>query len=229
VSPGGAAGGERAGELEIPAETILVAIGRVPNTSDLGLEVVGARLDDALRVVVDASRRAGPRVLAIGDVTPGPALAHKAIAEAEVAAATAAGKRAAFDPAAIPQVVFCDPEIASVGMTREEAVEAGAEVKGFRFLLAATGRAQTIGPSVPGHVEVVADAGGTVLGIHMAGPRVSELAGEAALAIEMGATLEDLALTIHPHPTFSEAIAESAWGALGNPLHAIARPPRRGR
>jgi dihydrolipoamide dehydrogenase len=229
ASPQGAAGGPRDGVLEIAAETILVAIGRVPNTSDLGLELVGARLDDALRVVVDPARRAGPRVLAIGDVTAGPALAHKAIAEAEVAAATASGKRAAFDPAAIPQIVFCDPEIASVGLTRDEAAAAGAEVKDFRFPLGASGRAQTIGPQVSGHVEVVADAGGVVLGIHMAGPRVSELAGEAALAIEMGATLDDLALTIHPHPTFSEAIAESAWGALGNPLHALARPSRRGR
>ena len=153
---------------------------------------------------------------------PGPALAHKAIAEAEVAAATAAGKRASFDPAAIPQIVFCDPEIASVGMTRDEAVTAGAEVESFRFPLSASGRAQTIGPAVAGHAEVVADGEGVVLGIHLAGPRVSELAGEAALAIEMGATLDDLALTIHPHPTFSEALAESAWGALGNPLHALA-------
>ncbi len=121
----GAAPGRGEGTIEIAAETILVAIGRVPNTDDLGLDVVGVELDGARRIVVDASRRAARRVLAIGDVTAGPALAHKAIAEAEVAAATAAGKRAAFDPAAIPQIVFCDPEIASVGMTRDEAVAAG--------------------------------------------------------------------------------------------------------
>jgi dihydrolipoamide dehydrogenase len=108
-------------------------------------------------------------------------------------------------------------------MTRDEAEAAGVEVTSFRFPLGASGRAQTIGPSVLGHAEVVAEAGkgGAVLGVHLAGPRVSELAGEAALAIEMGATLDDLALTIHPHPTFSEAIAESAWGALGSPLHAL--------
>ena len=220
----------RAGVFEVTAEAILVATGRVPNTGDLGLEVVGVVLDAAGRIVVDPSRRAARRVLAVGDVTAGPALAHKAIAEAEVAAATAAGKRAAFDPAAIPQIVFCDPEIASVGMTRDEAVAAlGGDAKVFRFPLGASGRAQTIGPAVPGHVEIVADGGGVILGLHLAGPRASELAGEAALAIEMGATLEDLALTIHPHPTFSEALAESAWGALGKPLHAIGAPRREGR
>jgi dihydrolipoamide dehydrogenase len=217
----GEGGGARA--LEIEAETLLVATGRVPNTHDLGLEVVGARLDDGQRIVVDASRRAARRVLAIGDVTAGPALAHKAIAEAEVAAATASGKRASFDPGAIPQVVFCDPEVASVGLTGDQAAALGAEVKSFRFPLGASGRAQTLGPALLGHVEVVAEADGAILGIHLVGPRVSELAGEAALAIEMGAALADLALTIHPHPTFSEAIAESAWGALGNPLHARGR------
>jgi dihydrolipoamide dehydrogenase len=216
------AGGGRSELIEVRAEAILVATGRVPNTDDLGLEVVGAKLDAAGRVVVDGSRRAARRVLAIGDVTAGPALAHKAIAEAEVAAATAAGRRASFDPAAIPQIVFCDPEIASVGRTREEAIAAlGDEVKTFRFPLGASGRAQTLGPAVLGHAEIVADPSGVVVGVHLAGPRASELAGEAALAIEMGATLDDLALTIHPHPTFSEALAESAWGALGNPLHAI--------
>jgi dihydrolipoamide dehydrogenase len=217
ASSGAAGPGE---PLEIEAETILVATGRVPNADDLGLDVVGVELDGGRRVVVDPSRRAGRRVLAIGDVTAGPALAHKAIAEADVAAATACGKRAAFDPAAIPQVVFCDPEIASIGRTAEEAVAAmGEEVKTFRFPLAASGRAQTLGPRRHGHVEIVADPGGVIVGLHLAGPHVSELAGEAALAIEMGATVEDLALTIHPHPTFSEALAESAWGALGNPLH----------
>ena len=217
----GSSGAANGGALEVAAEVVLVATGRVPNTDDLGLDVVGVRLDAAGRIVVDPSRRAARRILAIGDVTAGPALAHKAIAEAEVAAATAAGARAAFDPAAIPQIVFCDPEIASVGMTREEAVAAaGKDVKSFRFPLGASGRAQTLGPAVLGHVEIVADAESVVLGVHMAGPLVSELAGEAALAIEMGATLEDLALTIHPHPTFSEALAESAWGALGKPLHA---------
>ena len=214
-----------AGHLEIAAETVLVAVGRLPNTDELGLDVVGASLDSERRIVVDASRRAARRVLAIGDVTSGPALAHKAIAEAEVAAATAAGKRAAFDPAAIPQIVFSDPEIASVGMTRDEAVAAGAEVASFRFPLSASGRAQTIGAAVPGHVEVVADRGGALLGIHLAGPRVSELAGEAALAIEMGATLEDLSLTIHPHPTFSETINFAAEMFEGTITDLI--PPKK--
>ena len=131
----------------------------------------------------------------------------------EVAAAAAAGRPAAFDPATIPAVVFSDPEVATVGATREEAAAAGADVAAFRFRLAASGRALTLGRP-EGYVEVVADrSGGTVLGVHMVGPGVSELAAGAALAVEMAATVEDLALTIAPHPTLSEAVAEAATGA----------------
>jgi dihydrolipoamide dehydrogenase len=207
------------GESKLAAAVVLVSAGRRPNTDELGLEHTGVRLDATGLIAVDPSRRAGKDVYAVGDVTAGPPLAHKALAEAEVAATAAAGRPAAFDPAAIPIVVFSDPEVATVGATREQAAEAGAEARSFTFPLAASGRAATLGRSV-GQVEVVADGDGTVLGVHMAGPGAVELAAHAALAVETAATLEDLALTIAPHPTLSEGLAEAALGAAGRPRHA---------
>ena len=162
------------------------------------------------------------------------------MAEAEVVGARAGGDAAAaFDPAAIPQVVFSDPEVVTVGLTFDEATEQAvgqsAEAQGgtadgaprrFRFPFTASARARTLGAPA-GYTEVVADAAGTVLGVHLVGAHVSELAGEAALAVELAATVEDLAATIHPHPTMSEALAESALGVLGRPLHV--RATRGGR
>ena len=207
------------GENRLPADAVVVAVGRRPNTDALGLQQAGVRLDAAGLVPVDPTRRAAKGIYAIGDITAGPALAHKATAEAEVAALSAAGRPAAFDPATVPAVVFSDPEVATVGLTTEQATGAGAEVSTFTFPLAASGRAITLGRT-GGHVEVVAERGdGTVLGIHMVGPGVAELAFAAALAVEMGATVEDVALTIAPHPTISEAITEAAKGAAGRPLH----------
>jgi dihydrolipoamide dehydrogenase len=213
----------------VAAERIVVAVGRRPNVEGLGLE----HLPD-LRpsgpgglLGVGPDRRLAGRVLAIGDLTPGPALAHKATAEAEVAAHTVAGKAAAFDPAAIPAVVFSDPEVATVGLTTAGAKAQGIDARAFRFPLGASAKARILGDAA-GHVEVVADAEGTVIGVHMVGPHVSELAGEAALAIEMAATLEDLTAVIHPHPTMSEAVLEAALGAAGRPLHVhVDRRPQR--
>ncbi|MFN0090816.1 MAG: dihydrolipoyl dehydrogenase [Acidimicrobiales bacterium] len=213
---------------EVAADKVVVAVGRRPNTDDLGLEHTGAKLDPAGLVQVAPSRRAARTLLAIGDVTAGPALAHKATAESAVAAETAARRTAAFDPACIPAVVFSDPELATVGLTRDAAKAAGADVRAFRFPLSASSRARTLGDS-HGHVEVIADGDGTVLGVHIAGPNASELAGEAALAVEMAVTLDELAEVIHPHPSLSEAIGEAALGALGRPLHVRgARRPSPG-
>lgn len=208
-----------AGQQRVPADVVLVATGRQPNTDGLGLEVAGVKLAPTGLVAVGPSRLAARGVYAIGDITAGPALAHKATAEAEVAATAASGGRAAFDPATVPVVVYSDPELASVGATAEQAATAGADVVSFSYPLAASGRALTLGRP-EGHVEIVADrAGGTVLGVHMAGRGVSELAAGAALAVEMAATVEDLALTIAPHPTLSEALAEAARGAVrGSPI-----------
>ncbi|MEA3213943.1 MAG: dihydrolipoamide dehydrogenase [Acidimicrobiia bacterium] len=210
----------------VPAEVVVVAVGRVPAVGDLGLERAGVKLDERGLVRVDPARRtSNPRVLAIGDLTAGPALAHKATAEALVAALTAARKPASFDPAAIPQVVFSDPEVVSVGATAGELKAAGLEPLVFRFPFGASARARTLDRTT-GHVELVADAEQTVVGVHMVGAHVSELAGEAALAIEMAATVEELAGTIHPHPTLSEALAEAAHGALGMPLHVAVQRRR---
>ena len=214
------------GEERVAAETVVVAVGRRPNTDGLALDLVGARPDDGGVLVVDAARRAARNVYAVGDITPGPALAHKATAEAAVAAMSAAGRVAGFDPAVIPAVVFSDPEVVTVGLTPEQAVAAGADATTFTFPMAASGRALTLGHP-GGHVEVVAERdGGAVLGVHMVGRGVAELAAEAALAIEMGATVEDLALTIAPHPSLSETLAEAALGAAGRPLHVRTRSPR---
>ena len=226
ASPDQRQGGEGAGD-----GIVVVAVGRRPNTDALGLSQAGVRLDSDGRITVAADRRAAKDVYAIGDITPGPALAHKATAEADVAVTAAGGRPAAFDPATIPAVVFSDPQIATVGLTAEQAAEAGAEATTFRFPLSASGRALALGRP-EGYVEIVAErsggsAGGTVLGVHMVGAGVAELAAEAALAVEMGATTEDLALTIAPHPTLSEALAEAAMGALGRPLHVRRRKDSR--
>jgi dihydrolipoamide dehydrogenase len=217
------------GEARLPVDdggVVVVAVGRRPNTDALGLTGAGVPLDADGRVVVAPDRRAAPDVYAIGDITPGPALAHKATAEADVAVTAAGGRRAAFDPAAIPAVVFSDPQIATVGLTPEQATEAGADAVSFRFPLSASGRALALARP-EGYVEIVADrSGGTVVGVHMVGAGVAELAAEAALAIEMAATVEDVALTIAPHPTLSEALAEAAMGAGGRPLHVRRRKER---
>ncbi len=198
------------GGSRIEADAVIVAVGRRPNTDDLGLERAGVTCDPAGLVGVDRARRAAATVLAIGDVTAGPGLAHKASAEAEVAGAVAAGRRAEFDPACIPQVVFTDPQVASAGVTAAEAEKAGAAVETRRLPLTASARAVMSGETA-GMVELVAERGsGLLLGVHLVGPEAAELIAEAALAIEMGATVDDLALTVHPHPTLSESIAQAA-------------------
>ena len=210
------------GEIAVPATKVLVAAGRVPNTDDLGLEVAGIELTPSGHIEVGPDRRATPDILAIGNITAGPALAHKATAEAEVAARTVSGLVAAFDPAAIPLVVFSDPEVASVGATLDRARSEDPAATEYRFPYTAGSRSHTMGHT-EGFVQMVADSAGTVVGVHMVGAGVSELAGEAALAVEMGATLEDLAATIHPHPTMSEGLVEAAKAASGHPLHVLPR------
>ncbi len=204
----------------VAADYTVVCVGRRPNTDDLGLEVTDVTPDERGLLPVDGGRRAGQRILAIGDITAGPALAHKATAEAEVAARTAAGLPASFDPACIPAVVFSDPEVATVGYTATEAKAAGIAATTSVFPIGASARARTLS-SATGQVELVSDDVGTIIGVHIAGPLASELIGEAALAIEMAATTEDLAATIHAHPTMSEALLEAAHGALGLPLHMV--------
>jgi dihydrolipoamide dehydrogenase len=203
----------------VPADKVVVAVGRRPNSDDLGLESAGIEADAEGRLPVAPDRRLSAHVAAIGDITPGPALAHKAMHEAAVAAEALSGRRAAFQPAAIPAVVFSDPEIATAGLSAEAAAAQGLDAEVAMVPLAASGRAATLGAH-EGFMQVVADrADGAVVGVHIVGPEASELIAEGVLAIEMGASLEDLALAIHPHPSLSEQYGEAAHLALGRPIH----------
>ncbi len=209
------------GETEtIEADQVLVSIGRKPNTNDLGLDHTDVEVMDSGLIKVDGQGRTTvPNIFAIGDVVPGPALAHKASREAKVAAEVIADHKAENDNRSIPAVVFTDPEIAWTGLTEREAEEKGIKYKLGKFPLRALGRARTMGRT-DGLVKVLADPDNDlVLGVGMVGPHVSELIAEASLAIEMGATLEDLMVTIHPHPTISESIMEAAEVAAGSAVH----------
>ncbi len=201
-------------------DRVLVAVGRRPNTDDLGLENTAIEPDEhGIIPVTEELRTVEEHIFAIGDVAPGPMLAHKASREGKVAAEVIAGHTSAFDNRAIPAVVFTDPEIAWTGLTEREAEEKGIAVTVGRFPLRALGRARTMGRT-EGLVKILADPeSALVLGVGMVGPHASELIAEGTLAIEMGATLEDLMVTIHPHPTLSEAVMEAAEVAAGQPIH----------
>jgi dihydrolipoamide dehydrogenase len=204
----------------LEADHVLVAVGRRPNTDELGLEQTRVKLDARGFIQVDAQRRtADARIYAVGDVTGEPMLAHKAAREGKVAAEVIAGEPAAFDNLTVPAVVFTDPELALCGLSEQQASAAGYTVKVGKFPFRALGRALTLN-ATDGFVKVIADAERrVVLGVRMVGSNVSDLISEAVLAIEMGAQLEDLAASIHPHPTLSEALAEAAEVALQRAIH----------
>ena len=209
-------------------EQVLVAIGRRPNSDDIGLENTKVQTDDKGFIIKDEFCRTDePNIFAIGDAAQGPMLAHKASREGKVAAEVISNGDAAMDNRAIPAVVFTDPEIAWSGLTEREAKEQGIETKVGKFPLSALGRARTLGRT-DGLVKVIADpATDIIIGVGIVGPMASELIAEGTLAIEMGATLEDLMVTIHPHPTLSEAIMEAAEVAAGEAVHI--NPPRKVR
>jgi len=209
-------------QQQIEAEYVLVTVGRRPNTDELGLREVGINLTDRGLVVVDKQGRTNiPNVYAIGDIVAGPALAHKASYEAKVAAEAIAGKPSEVDYKAIPAVVFCDPEIASVGINEREAKEQGLDYIVGRFPFAANGRALSVNAG-EGYVKLIADKETKlVLGAQIVGPEASNIIAEVGLAIEMGATLEDIELTIHAHPTLGEVTMEAAELALGHPIHVM--------
>lgn len=212
---------------EVSADVVLVAVGRRPITSGLSIERAGVKVDDKGFVVVDQRLQTNvPGIYAAGDVVGQPMLAHKATHEGEVIAEVIAGKNAINDARVIPAVVFTDPEIASAGMTKAEAEEAGHKVNVGKFPFAASGRAMAIAETV-GFVKVIVDADDErVLGVHIVGPEASDLISEAALAIEMGAYAPDIGLTIHPHPTLGEAVMEAAKHAIGEAIH-IQNPRRK--
>jgi dihydrolipoyl dehydrogenase len=215
-----------AGDHAIAAERVVVCVGRRPNTDGLGLEHLGVAVHPSGHVTVDDAGIAAPHVAAIGDVVDGPALAHKATAEASAAVAALCRQPASRSFRWVPQVMFTDPEVAVTGLTRREASEQGIDAQEVSVPVSALGRAQTL-DQTHGIVRIVFDrSDDTVVGAHIVGPHASELIAEATLAVEMGTTVEDLALTIHAHPTLSEGISEAAELAAGHPLHIPA--PRTG-
>ena len=210
---------ERAGTQEtLTVDKILVAVGRKPRGAGLGLEEVGVTVERGFIPTNAQMQTNVPHIYAIGDVTKPPLLAHKAMKEGLVAAEHAAGKPAAYDTI-VPAVVYTSPELASVGMTEQEAKDAGHKVRVGTFPLAASGRAMTLGVS-EGIVKVIGDEEtDLLLGFHMVGPSAGDMVSEAALAIEMGATLEDISLTQHAHPTIAESFMEAAEVAHGLAIH----------
>jgi len=202
------------------ADRCLVAVGREPVTDTVDLAAAGVETDERGFVATDDRARTNVEaVFAVGDVAGEPMLAHKAFREGEVAAECIAGEPAALDYQAMPAAVFTDPEIGTVGMTAEEAREAGFEAVVGEMPLRASGRALTLDER-EGFARLVADGeAGFVLGARIVGPEAAELIAEVGLAIEMGATLEDLGATIHTHPTLSEAVHEAALGAMDRSIH----------
>ncbi|HTG13205.1 MAG TPA: dihydrolipoyl dehydrogenase [Candidatus Eisenbacteria bacterium] len=198
-------------------DRVLVAVGRRAQSDGLGLEATRVRLTERGRFIqVDARcRTEDPRIYAVGDVTGEPMLAHRAMRQGKVAADVLAGRPAAFDNVAIPAVVFTDPEIAWCGLSEAQAKDQGLTVKVSKFQWAASGRAATVGRA-DGLTKLVADASsGRVLGVGVVGPGAGELIAEATLAVETGALVEDVAVTIHAHPTLSEGLMEAAEHLLG--------------
>jgi dihydrolipoamide dehydrogenase len=213
-------------EQVLPCDKILVTVGRKPNTDQSGLKNIGLKMTDKGFVQVDAQRRTNlPGIFAIGDIAGQPMLAHKASHEGVLVAEVIAGKNRAYDAKTVPAVIFVEPEIASAGLMESECKAAGhAELKIGKFPFAANGRAVSL-METDGFVKIIADAKThVVLGVHIVGPDASNLISEAALAIEMGARLEDLALTIHPHPTLGETMMEAAEATLGHAIHIIQKP-----
>lgn len=205
------------------SDVCLVSIGRRPHTANLGLNNVGITLDERGRVPIDDHFRTSvPNIYAIGDVVRGPMLAHKAEDEGIAIAEQLAGRSGHVNYDAIPNVIYTHPEIASVGKTEEELVKAGIKYKVGKFPYNANSRARTIDDGTEGFVKILADAQtDKVLGVHIIGIYAGELIGEAALAMEYGASSEDIARTCHAHPTLSEAIKEAAVAAYdGKPIHA---------
>ncbi|MGB6500262.1 MAG: dihydrolipoyl dehydrogenase [Thermoplasmata archaeon] len=218
------------GPEPLTAEQLFVTVGKKPASRELGLDEAGVLSDPKTGFIgVDAQMRTNvPHIYAVGDVARPPMLAHKSYREGIVAAEAIAGLSTRFDFRAMPSVVFTDPELATVGLSREAAEAAGLSPREVRFPYAALGRAHA-SHSTAGWVKLVGDEkSGLLLGVHAAGESVGEYIAEAAHAIEMGSTVRDIALTIHPHPTFSEALQEAAHLWLGEPMHVARRRPDAG-
>ncbi|KAB2332276.1 dihydrolipoyl dehydrogenase [Cytobacillus depressus] len=204
------------------ADYLLVSVGRKPNTDKIGLTEAGVEIDEKGLIKTDNQCRTSiPHIYAIGDIISGPQLAHKASYEGKVAAEAIAGEKAIVDYTCIPAVVFSEPEIAVVGHSEESAKKAGIDTKVSKFPFAANGRAIALN-QIEGFVQLVTRADNDmVIGGQIIGPNASDMIAEITLAIETGLTAEDLALTIHAHPTLGEIVMETAELALGNPIHIV--------
>ncbi|SET29210.1 dihydrolipoamide dehydrogenase [Oceanobacillus limi] len=209
-------------EETVEADYVLVTVGRRPNTDEIGLEQVGIDVTDRGLVKVDKQCRTNvDNIFAIGDIVEGPPLAHKASYEGKIAAEAISGEKSEIDYIGIPAVAFTEPELATVGMNEAEAKEAGYDVKVAKFPFAANGRALSLNNS-DGFLKLVTrKEDGLVLGGQIAGPNASDMISEVGLAVEAGMTAEDLALTIHAHPTLGEITMEAAEVALGTPIHML--------
>jgi dihydrolipoamide dehydrogenase len=218
--------GNAPGPTERVFDQVLVAVGRVPTSDGLGLEHTRVVTDEAGFICVNGERRtAESSIFAIGDVVGEPMLAHKASHEGRTAVEAVAGRKVVFEPAAIPAVVFTDPEVAWCGMTEREAAVRGRKVAVSRFPWTASGRAMTLGGS-DGVTKLVIDPETErILGVGIAGPGAGELIAEGVLAVEMASVASDLKLTVHPHPTLSETLMEAAEAFFGQSTH-LHRPQR---
>ena len=215
-------------EKEHTFDQILVSVGRQPNSNGIGLEHTKVKTDEKGFVEIDNKQKtADSSISAIGDVVGGAMLAHKATAEARVAVEVIAGKEETFDHRAIPAVVFTDPEIAWAGLTETEARKINRDIKIAKFPWGASGRAQTLGRP-DGFTKLIVDPEtGQILGMGLVGSGAGELIGEGVFAIEAGALAEDLAFSIHPHPTLSETLMEAAEVYLGKSPHVYQKPSQR--
>ena len=208
----------------LEADLLLVAVGRTGNTEDIGLESIGVNTERGVIPVDGYGRTNVPHVYAVGDVAGGYLLAHKATAEGHVAVELLAGEEPyPLDPLRVPRATYCRPEIASIGLLEEEAVEQGREVKVGRFPFAALGKAQIKGQT-EGFVKMVCDAKTSeILGTHVIGPNATDIVAEMGLAQLLEATPLEVGLNIHPHPTLAEAIMEASWDVDGRAVHVFRR------
>jgi dihydrolipoamide dehydrogenase len=203
----------------LQADAILVAIGRSPNSKVEGLDPLGVEVDRGFITVDDAMQTTAEGIYAIGDVTGQPLLAHAAMHEGIVAVERMAGLPARMDREKVPSCTYCHPQVASIGLTEAKAQAAGRKVKVGKFPFIASGKAQAMGET-EGLVKLLADAEtGEIVGVHIVGAGATELIAEAGLAMALEATPEEIAATIHSHPTLSEAVGEAALAALGRAIH----------